>query len=90
MKRTIELAIANAERLRLELPMLVQPSATDYDMVLLADEIEQLQTQLAAANRILSLCAFAMRQPFDDWKGIHEANALNAINKFAVTRGEKP
>ena len=44
MSRTLEQAKQNAERLRLELPHLIQPSATDYDMVLLADA-------LAAAER---------------------------------------
>ena len=53
-------------------------------------EVERLQAQLAAATHVLSLCAFALRQPFDDWKGVHEANALNAVNDFAVARREKP
>ena len=53
-------------------------------------EVERLQAQLAAATHVLSLCAFALRQPFDDWKGVHEANALNAINDFAVARKEQP
>jgi hypothetical protein len=37
--RTIQQAMANAERLRTELPHLIQPSSTYIDIVVLADEV---------------------------------------------------
>jgi hypothetical protein len=47
--RTIDQALANAERLRAELPHLIQPSHSDLDMVILADEIKALRKELAHA-----------------------------------------
>lgn len=44
--RTLEDALINAERLRSELPHLVQPEATCYDMINMADEIYKLRGQL--------------------------------------------
>lgn len=41
--RTLEDALRNAERLRREIPLLVQPEDTAYDMVTLADEIYRLR-----------------------------------------------
>ena len=41
--RTLEDALRNAERIRKEIPLLVQPEDTAYDMVLLADEIYTLR-----------------------------------------------
>jgi len=37
--RTIQQAMANAERLRSEFPHLIQPSISDVDMIMLADEV---------------------------------------------------
>jgi hypothetical protein len=68
-KRTLADALRNAERLRNELPHLIQPSASDYDIVALAAELaaeqarhaETLQhnaeigTQLTMALRLLRL-----------------------------------
>jgi hypothetical protein len=67
--RTIEQALANAARIRDELPHLIQPSASDYDMVLLAARLaeaevlmseawrrnESLRARLAAAEALLSI-----------------------------------
>ena len=49
--RTLDIALRNAERLRQELPHLIQPSGTDIDMVILADEIKRLRAKLAEAER---------------------------------------
>jgi hypothetical protein len=56
-ERTIEQAMQNAARLRAELPMLIQPTNTDRDMVVLAAEIESLRSRLAEAERVISLWA---------------------------------
>ena len=47
MRRTLKQALKNAERLRREIPRLIQPSNTDHDMVRLADRIYELEKQLA-------------------------------------------
>lgn len=43
MRRTLKQALKNAERLRREIHHLVQPSATDYDMIRLADRVYELE-----------------------------------------------
>lgn len=48
--RTLEDALRNAERLRREIPLLVQPGATCFDMVALADEVKLLGQQLSLAD----------------------------------------
>lgn len=53
-ERTIEQAMQNAARLRAELPMLIQPTNTDRDMVVLADEIESLRSRLAEAEVLIA------------------------------------
>lgn len=53
-ERTIEQAMQNAARLRAELPMLIQPTNTDRDMVVLADEIESLRSRLAEADALIA------------------------------------
>jgi hypothetical protein len=45
-ERTLEDAMRNSERLRNELPQLVQPTNSDYDMVRLADEVNRLQAKV--------------------------------------------
>ncbi len=46
MRRTLEQSLKNAERLKKEIPELIQPEAEAFDMVNLADEIKRLQTAL--------------------------------------------
>ena len=41
--RTIEQALANAARIKDELPRMIQPSASDYDMVLLAARVKECE-----------------------------------------------
>lgn len=45
--RPLHLAIANAHRIRDELPFLIQPSQTSFDMVTLAAEVLHLRELLA-------------------------------------------
>ena len=44
--RSVDDAMKDAERLRKELPLLVQVHARDWDKVILADEIEALRGEL--------------------------------------------
>ena len=51
MNRTLEQSLRNAERIREEIPELIQPEAEAYDMVNLADEVYRLRKKLDAAIR---------------------------------------
>jgi len=44
--RSVADALEDAERLRKELPVIVQVRAMDWDKVILADEIERLKEQI--------------------------------------------
>ena len=57
MKRTLEQSLKNAERLREEIPQLIQPEPTEYDMILLADEVYKM--------RVLIKEAICSLDPFD-------------------------
>ncbi len=48
--RSVEDAMTDAERLRRELPQIVQVYARDWDKVILADEIEDLRNQIMEMN----------------------------------------
>lgn len=41
--RTLKQAMKSSDKLKEELPHLIQPDNSDYDMVVLADEVKRLQ-----------------------------------------------
>lgn len=45
-ERTLEQALAHAEKTRIEIPQLVQPEPSAYDLVLLADEVLRLRAEV--------------------------------------------
>lgn len=48
--RSVADALNSAERLRVDLPHIIQVYARDWDKVILADEIRRLQYEIAAAT----------------------------------------
>ena len=44
--RTLEQALQNAKRIERELPHLIQPSSSDYDMVILKRQVERLARRI--------------------------------------------
>ena len=50
-ERTLEQAIANAMQRQAEIPYLIQPSASDFDIVTLANEVMRLQEVLETFRR---------------------------------------
>jgi hypothetical protein len=46
IKRTLQQALDNAQRIKEELPYLIQPENSCYDMILLDDEIQRLEALL--------------------------------------------
>lgn len=44
--RTLDDALANAAKIAHELPQLIQPGPTDYDMITLANEVYRLRAEL--------------------------------------------
>ena len=50
MKRTLEQALANADRCRRELPELILPGLTEIDLIVLADEVIRLQRDIDIAE----------------------------------------
>jgi hypothetical protein len=92
--RTLEQALANAERIRGEIPHLIQPENTAFDMVLLADRISDLEE---AMQRIKD---WADAYPLDmfpepNWPHVHEVllkegmslDRISASNMRHVARG---
>ncbi len=82
MGRTLEQSLRNAERIREELPELVQPEAEAYDMVNLADEIYRLRKELeVAVQQEREACAEACEEldafQYDD-PGASYAEAVRA------------
>lgn len=47
MTRTLDDALAHAEKVRIEIPQLVQPEPSAYDLVLLAAEVARLRAESA-------------------------------------------
>jgi 5'-deoxynucleotidase YfbR-like HD superfamily hydrolase len=92
--RTLADALRNANRLRGELPLLIQPSASDYDIVTLADEIESLRSRLADAEREARVLVVAMADQFgapDNWKPLPDAAGMitQISNMVAGLRDER-
>jgi hypothetical protein len=48
--RTLEQALQNAKRIERELPRLIQPSTSDYDIVILKRQVEKLARRIARLN----------------------------------------
>lgn len=57
-KRTLEQAMANAKKVRVEIPQLVQPEVSAYDLVLLADEVLRLQKEVETFHNEEHLLTF--------------------------------
>lgn len=49
-ERTVEDALRRAEKVRGEIPHLVQPESSAYDLVALADEVKRLRAERVALN----------------------------------------
>lgn len=71
MNRSFHDAMANAARLKAEIPHLIQPEATSFDMVILADAANTL---IAIAQQRLSL-----DMDTEQWTAMNFEDAYNSI-----------
>jgi hypothetical protein len=88
--RSVNDALAYAERLRLDLPQIIQVRAIDWDEVILADEIKRLNDLLDEQQRTIKILNTLLGgEGSTTLENIREASRLNEmINLYKRNQNE--